>query len=67
MGKSKKNREINSKVSLGKRVRYIGLFGASRSCEFCGNTKHNGMFSEYDGKFFCNEECIRMNKVIPSA
>jgi hypothetical protein len=60
VGKAKKNREQNTKILLGKRVRFLGLFGATRSCSYCGTTKGKGMFSEYKEQYYCNEDCIRM-------
>ena len=64
MGKPKKNaktglsqREV--KEPVGKKIMYIGFFGASESCVYCKRQFKKRMISEYNNKFFCNDDCIK--------
>jgi len=64
MSKAKKNKSGDQKVQLGKKVLYIGLFSARFTCNFCERHIKKGMVSEYAGKLFCNEDCIKMSLVL---
>jgi len=65
MGKPKKNAKTGGReiadtaiIQLGKKVRYIGSHDAVFTCD-CSRSFKKGMISEYKGKFYCSEDCIR--------
>ena len=62
MGKPKKTVEDKkAKALLGKRVRFIGMGrNVFKACNFCGIKRRNAMFSMYEDKYYCNEDCIKM-------
>lgn len=65
MGKPKKaqSKSVPDKVvapkDLGSKFLYIGLGGARKACTFCGKTFKKKMMSDYKGKHFCGERCIK--------
>lgn len=62
MGKPKKNKLDDHKPEvLGKKVKFIGLFGARFECFFCKRHIKSGMVSEYKNQLYCNEDCIKMS------
>lgn len=68
MGKPKKSsssavKEVIKKVEqqLGKKAQYIGLLGARFSCPICNRSFKRGMVSEYQGKLYCSEDCVKLS------
>jgi hypothetical protein len=49
---------------LGNKVMYIGLGGARKACAFCGKTFKKKMMSEFKGKHFCNENCVKAYNIL---
>lgn len=58
--KSKNNPDIRNQAApqMGKKVRFIGLNGSTRQCNYCGASFANSMISEYNRKLYCDEKCI---------
>ena len=49
---------------LGTKFMYIGLGGARKTCTFCGKQFKKKMMSEYKGKHFCGENCVKAYNIL---